>query len=492
MRKIFPFMLAMISTATFAQNAVERATRGIAYSVVAKANFSNDNSPFWMTSNRYGLSSVYGDTGYLCTGITRSVENDSLNNWRIGYGIEFAGAYNFTSPIVVQQAYADIEYKSVRFSIGAKERPMQLKNPTLSSGSLTLGINARPIPEVRLELPKYRNVAGRCNWAAVKGYIGYGLLTDGRFAKDYVRQEGRYSDGVIYHSKAGYLRLGNAKKFPLTFEGGLEMACYFGGKSYNTRPWGVQTNVIRHRAGIKDFFNALIGLGSDSTDGEGYENAAGNSLGSWVFSLKYHGKEWGARVYYDHFFEDHSQMFFEYGWKDGLWGIEVELPRNAIISTAVYEFANTTYQSGPIYHDSNNEIPDQISGADDYYQHALFAGHQHWGQAVGSPLFLSPLYNHNASLDFTSNRFQAHHLGISGDPLPALNYRLLYTHIKSYGTYGNPFDEIRRNHSFLAEASYKFPKGWQAAFGLGIDHGKLTGNNIGVALTVKHQGLLTR
>ena len=109
---------------------------------------------------------------------------------------------------------------------------MELKNSELSSGSQTLGINARPIPQVRIALPDYWTIPYTKNWLAVKGHIAYGMTTDDGWQKDFTKQEMRYNEHTLYHSKAGYLKVGPGK---LTAELGLEMACQFGGKIYDEK-----------------------------------------------------------------------------------------------------------------------------------------------------------------------------------------------------------------------------------------------------------------
>ena len=71
-------------------------------------------------------------------------------------------------------------------------------------------------------------------------------------------------------------------------------------------------------------------------DGD-YENVAGNQTGNWYFDLMYKGKGWKVKAYAEHFFEDHSQLFVQYGWKDMLWGIETEFPKNPFVSSFVAE-----------------------------------------------------------------------------------------------------------------------------------------------------------
>lgn len=485
-----------------AQNAFKRASHDIAYGIEAQVNASNGDTPLWLTANRYGISSIENQNGYMRANVTRRTDADSLHKWRIGYGADFTIGYNRTSTLLVEQLYTDIDYKLVRLTIGAKHQPMAFKNAELSSGSQTLGINARSVPAVRFEIPEYWNISGRGHWAAIRGHISYGMQTDGNFQQNYVGDNtaAHYAKKVLLHTKAGYLKLGNERKFPLMFEGGLEMATQFGGTSYNSITWnGVSGVPVKMKSGIKDFINATFGGGSDNTDGDGYANATGNMLGSWLARLTWHGKDWSLGVYYDHFFEDHSQMFLQYGWLDGMVGIEANLPHNPIVDNVVYEYVKTTYQSGPVYHDHTDAIADQISGVDNYYNHNIYAGWQHWGQAMGNVFFTSPLYNHNADLTFTSNRFKAHHLGLRGCPLPTLQYKLLYSHLRSLGTYGIPFDHTRTNNSMLLEIAYSpqhigklKTQGWNFKAAFAMDRGDLLNDNTGFQFTISKIGLLTR
>lgn len=489
--------LLLLCLESKSQNALVRSIQGVDYKVETAVVSSHGMSPLWLNANRYGLSSVKGDNGFLSAGLFRSTKQDAEDQWRIGYGVQIAGAYNFSSSFMVQQMYADLEYKLVRLSIGSKERPMAFKNQQLSTGSHTFGINARPVPEVRFELPEYWSITGKSNWAAIKGHVGFGMMTDGNWQEDYVVPGHNYAKNALYHSKAGYLRVGNEEKFPVVFEGGLEMACQFGGTIYNpVGRNGAQSGKLEMGTGFSNFVDALLGTGSDATDGD-YANAAGNTLGSWLFSLSYFGKGWKLKAYYDHFFEDHSMMFFEYGWKDGLIGVEATLPQNPFVSTIVYEFMNTTYQSGPVYHDHTTAIPDQISGVDNYYNHNLYLGWQHWGQSMGNALFTSPVYRNDGTLLFKGNRFKAHHIGISGNPMKGLNYRLLYTFMKNWGTYANPSADILKNNSLLCEVNYELPKignvsldGWSVGLAYAFDRGKYLGNNTGFQLSISKRGCL--
>jgi hypothetical protein len=302
--------------------------------------------------------------------------------------------------------------------------------------------------------------------------------------------------------------VGNEKKFPLVMECGVEGATLFGGTTYCN---GVPT---KHNANLSDFFNAAIPATSEQQDKTLY-TAEGDQLGSLLGSLTYHFKNWKLRAYYDHYFEDGSGVFFldydGYGkgaeWndrvknryivydpKDGLFGLEVTLPKNRLVSNIVGEYLYTKYQSGPIYIDHDKNISDHIGGTDNYMNHAIYSGWQHWGQVIGNPLYLSPIYNSDGEIYVKDNRFVAWHFGISGDPAKDFHYRMLITTQKGWGTYGKPFADIEKNFSLMAEVTYIIPHkiadGWCVKGAFALDRGKLLGDNTGVQVTIIKTGII--
>ena len=461
---------------------------------------SGDIAPFWFTNNRYGLGTIENHSGLLRASIQRHAEADSLRKWRIGYGVDLVGAVNHDSHFVVQQLFGDFQYKAIRLSIGQKERPVELKSQQLSMGGMTTSINARPVPQVRLELPDFWAIPGTRKWLALKAHIAYGMLTDNRWQRNFTAgTPNTYTANSFYHSKAAFLRIGNAEKFPLTLTGGLEMCAQFGGEGWNLRDRADDPNFATfdpHQklpSGFKAFWHAFIPGGNDVNDGD-YANAEGNQLGSWHLRLDYHGKGWQIGAYAEHFFEDHSQMFWQYPWKDMLYGAEVRLPKNPFVSTIVYEHLRTTDQSGPIYHDGTANMPDEIFGVDKYYNHQIYGAWQHAGFSQGNALLLSPLYNTNGKIEFRNNRVKAHHIGISGEPIGNLGYRVLYSHEKSWGTYDIPHTNPLKGDFLLVEASYRFSliKGLGISAAYGQNFGELLGKSSGAMLTVSYSGQIGR
>lgn len=507
MRKKIILLLAILPLIAKAQ--FSRLGEDVYYEGNITSAFSGgDYAPFWFTSNKYGLSSHKNNYGYIRGIIQRNAMTDSLRNWRIGYGADIAVAVGMESKhFIIQQLYTDIQRKALRLSLGQKERPLELKNQALSSGAMTTGINARPLPQIRLEIPDFLTIPGTKNWLAFKAHLAYGWYTDNAWQRKFNNNDTRflYTTGSLYHSKAAFVRIGNTEKFPLTVTGGLEMSCQFGGTGYNIRQRAGFDNPIAEKTsllnGFKSFWNAFIPGGSDPNDGDIYANREGNQLGSWHLRTDYHGKSWSVAFYLEHFFEDQSQMFWQYGWKDMLYGVEINLPKNSFLSTLVYEHIGTMDQTGAIYHDHTDNIPEQISGCDHYYNHHIYGAWQHSGYVMGNPLLSSPIYNdrfgngrfsHN--LMVYHNRINAHHIGLSGQPTKEWEWRILYTHEKSLGSYYFPTPNPQNANYLMTEVSYKphWMKGLNIIASYGHNNGEIIGNSNGGMLSISYRGLFNK
>lgn len=515
------FVIAAIGWCTFAQSQYawqEGAEAGrhdllhnLHYKLELQGAVSRHRTPLWMNANRYGLSSLESANGYLRGSISRPLSTDSARRWGIGYGIDVAVASHFTSKLVVQQAFAEVRWLHGVLTVGSKEWPMELKNQRLSSGPQTLGINARPVPQVRLALPRYWVVPGLDGWLRLKGHIAYGRLTDNRWQRDFSLQQNPYAQSTLYHSKAGYLMIGNPDRFlPFSLELGLESAALFGGKSYiNDGKGGLRE--VRNAQSLKSFLHAFIPGGGDVPEQETvYQNEEGDLLGSWVVRLNYEADTWRLGIYADKFFEDHSSMFqldyngygegdewnrkkhhryHLYDFKDWMIGVELNFKYSRWIRDIVAEYLYTKYQSGPVYHDHSQGRGEHISGRDNFYNHYIYSGWQHWGQVMGNPLYRSPLYNDDHQIEVENNRFMALHLGIDGNPTEQLSYRLLASWQEGLGTYERPYDKKHHNFSFLVEASYDFPHQWKLTGAYGMDFGHILGNNAGFQLTLAKTGV---
>lgn len=498
MRK--PLSVLLLTLFCLESNAqISRLGEDLSYEVsVSGQAGAGDYTPFWQSANRYGLSSVKNNSGYVRAALSRDTKADSLRKWSIGYGADLAVPFNYSSKFLVQQLYAEAAYRLVRLSVGQKERATEMKNDALSSGSMALGTNARPLPMVRLETSDFFAIPGTKNWINLKGHLAYGWYTDNQWQREFNagNSQAIYTSKSLYHSKAGYLRIANLDKFPLVFTGGVEMICQFGGTVWNRKIKGEDANGAYHfKHGIKEYLQAFVPTGSDITDGDN-PNVMGNNVGSYQARLDYQGKGWKASIYGEHMFEDHSMMGFDFSWKDFLWGGELNLPKNSFVSTVLYEHMRTTDQSGPVFLSLSDYVK-PIGGADNYYNHNIYGAYQHAGFVLGSPLLISPIYNDGEQknrITCYDNRIVANHVGIAGQPHTDLKYRILMTFEKSLGTYYNQAEEPRHGQFLLFELTYTPHKiqGLSFTANYGQNHGELLGNSKGGTITVSYAGRIKK
>ena len=484
----------------------------INYGVEMQATMSHNKTPLWLNANKYGLSSLDETNGYLRASLSRPLSADSAYRWGMGWGADLAVPYNFTSNFVIQQAYVEGRWLKGTLTVGSREWKMELKNNELSSGSQTLGRNARPVPQVRVALPDYWEIPFTRGWLSLKGHIAYGMMTDDNWQHDVTGRRSRYADNVLYHSKAGYLRIGNDYRFcPVSLELGLEMASTFGGTAYRQDTDGSMVKV-ENATNLRALWQAFMPGGAEANETM-YKNIEGNHVGSWLIRFNYKADRWGLSVYADKFFEDQSSMFqldyngygegeewdqkkkrkyILYDFKDIMLGMELNMDYEYWIQNVVLEYMYTKYQSGPVYHDRTISISDHVGGKDDFYNHSVFTGWQHWGQVMGNPLYRSPIYNSDGTIMVENNRFMAFHLGISST-IRNFHYRLLGTWQDGLGTYLIPFTKKQQNVSLLAEATYRFAgklEGWSLTGACGADFGKILGDNSGFQLTIAKKGIL--
>ena len=491
-----------------------------------------DYAPFWLTANNNGISPVANSSGYARYGMSYSNTFGKKKNFRYEITADIIAGFNRTSAISFQQAYGELSWKWLTLSVGSKERwgeqeyfsrkrmlqstehcPVNKYYPNLfnnrfsniGSGGLIFSGNSRPIPQVRLEIPDFVDIPGTKEWLKIRAYISYGMFTDDKYQKSLAEMNHgiKYGENILYHGKAGFISIGKPSKFPVTFDGGLEMHTQFGGNMYNTGYGNVR---MPHK--FIDFIKAFIPMtGGEETPLDEQANISGNQIGCWHAAFTIHTRPLEIRLYGEHMFEDFSQLFFFeyqmnnegkkrtliYPWRDMLVGINIANKSKFLpfISNIRYEFITTRDQSGALYHDPSDYFYDQMDGCDNYLNHGIYPGWHHYGMGIGTPLVFSPAYNKDGSLVFRSNRLIAHNVGINGiiNTRIPFAYKLNYTYSENWGTYANPFRNKKYTTSILAEITCMPKKrGWLGTVSIGYDKSNFIGDNFGMMFTVTHVG----
>jgi hypothetical protein len=499
-RQIISILLCVLLFSFEANSQLQTTYRAEAFGSVA----SGENTPFWMLYHNWGMVPLNANNFYIRGGV---FHQQTINkDWLFSAGVDIAGSSPHAyGDVWIQQLYGELNWKSLRLNIGSKEDYISLLNPYLSSGDFNASNNARPQPEIKASIPEFILVPYTKEIMYIRGHFAVGCLTDGEWQEDVARPHNRdYAKNVLTHHKSAYLRLGNVeKRNKLQFTFGLDHHALYGGDLYQCKrnPETGQTEYVvqRQPRGVDDLLRVILAReGSESSSAADRANAAGSSIGAYLFKFDYRLKNRDVlSVYKQHFFEDGSGMRFQ-NYRDGLYGIEYKTGRKSLLSGAVFEYAYTKNQTGPIHFLIKSEyyrsLRDKGNGNDHYYNNPDYIqGPSYYGRTTGTPLFLSPEYNRDGRLNFTSSRIIAYHLGIEGYLCPALQYRLLATTGQTWGLYFVPFTSVRKGIASVLDLTYSCPKvqDLDIKLSLGFNKGEFfSDDTFGGGITITKKGVI--
>lgn len=497
--------LCSIPATTRAENAVD-------YSVEVIANAgSGDFAPYYMSSNIFGIL-TQPQSGLVKLELKK--DWDKSQRFSLGYGATVIGGYSSATAYLaydkvsesmvahderpasawIQQLYADIKYRSVFMTLGAKQVGSNMLNDRLSSGDMTWSANARPMPGVRAGFIEPQEVPFTNGWVLIDGDFGYFKQTDSKWQENHYNY---YNYHVTTDVWLNYKRCYFVTNPEMPFSGtiGMQAACQFGGlmRSYDK---GVLEEEVNMKPTAGTIFRTFIPGRGGASPGDAV-NREGNHLGSWDVMGRYKFKNGTVlKAYYQSPWEDGSGLGKLNGF-DGLYGIEYKSAKaEGIVTGAVVEYLDLMNQSGPIHWDPKNSpdspMKDAAGGSDDYYNNFAYDGYQNYGMSIGTPMIKSTLYNLDGHLVFTDTRMRGYHVAVEGRPLPLWSYRAMFSYRRAWGTNYVPMSKARDNTSAMVECVYK----WHNVPNLNIkgqvaiDRGTLYGDNFGVLLSVSYQGLL--
>lgn len=446
-------------------------------------------TPFYMMNNQGGVVPSEPNSGYFRAGVTKNFDPDKKITY--SFGMELTGGVNTDANIYLQQAYFDLHLNSWSIFAGARDEYSMLWDNELTSGSMLWSGNSRPIPQVYIGLPEFTKVPGTNGWLLVRLGVSYGWYTDYNYQLDMRGENDMYTKGLLYHRKNLLFKFGKPNN-PFYGIIGIDMAAQFGGVVNSVKQQDGSYSSVDFPNGIKEYFKVLVPLSGDESSPQiDQVNVSGNHLGIYILTAGYDNDKIDAKIYHEHYFDDHSGMIFKNKF-DGLWGISMRLKKSYGIEGVLFEVMNATNQSGPFLYDTNSIIPVQVSAGDNYYGHLLYNGWTQRGHTSGTPFITSPLYNNDGYLGFSNTLSRAFHFGVDGTIYDGVRYKLLLSYQNGWGTPYVPFTSKTNQFSSMIEISYKSPiiRDWELGLSCGVDNGTLYGDNTAVGITAKRSGSL--
>lgn len=393
------------------------------------------NQPYlsqWVIANRYGKLSNNQADGYLQAGFYAPYTDDTTS-FKISFGFDYLLKPEFKKSRI-QQAFVKAKFHALELSVGQYERTVGVHNAELSTGSLALSRNARPMPVVAIAFPEYTAVPFTKGYVKFKGHLLHGWF-----------EEGRYVDSPYLHEKSFYLQVG-ATPWPVKVSAGLVHFAQWSGTAPNGR---------KLADGFDDFVRIFLGQSAATASGGGeFVNALGNHLGIIDLGINLTIKDYQIHIYQQDPFEDKLGLTRAHIIYDQLLGINVKNEKFAYVNEFLYEYINTKHQGGPGIPDPRpGNDPNDLSlnygyrygGRDDYYNNYLYqSGWTYHQRILGNSLLLSreralrfmeniPDFEYSEAS--VNNRIIAHHIGFKGEISQRIKYKLLSSYTHNFGTY---------------------------------------------------------
>lgn len=364
--------------------------------------------PLWLTSNRYG---VYEDTEFQgSAGLSGAVSLDIADGFLLQSAVTGRYRVSENSAPVFPEAWAGAYFRGVVLRGGIVPMTLgKLPNRELSSGSMAVSRNARPVPRITFGLDGFQPVPLLGSFLETDFGISHGWFSDDRYVED-----------TLLHEKWLYLRVRREGFFGV--HAGVVHEAMWGGDS----PTAAPVNFDNY---ARVFFGRSGGEDASVSD---QINALGNTLGIWDFGIDLEFSQATLHGYYQHFFEGMGSFWRFRNAHDGLWGATLQLkePPRYLPSSFLYERMITKFQSGK-YHDIGDI---QLGGRDSYYSNGTYrSGWTHYGRIIGTPFFRTA--GEGADVRIASNRVDVHHFGVGGSVSPATDYRFLFSRVSHRESY---------------------------------------------------------
>ncbi len=421
--------------------------------------------PLWIVSNQYDLIPDNPQDIILDVSGKYSLK---FKSFKLETAAELVGNL-FAERYWVQEFYGKMKFKTWQITGGREKVRVGEVDSLLSSGSLAISGNARPIPKVGVQSNGFVPVPIlQWPWLQIKFSLLHGWMGQERVVK-----------GSYLHEKSLYLKVG---KEAINLYGGMAHFAIWGGQKQNRQ--------LPHQ--LSDYFQVVIAASSKSKYGH---QGLGDHMGVWDWGMNYQISQFHVRLY--------TQSIFERGYvplaqepakskgmmllsRDRLVGASFQRHNKKWIDHMVLEYISTQYQGGLKATD----------GKYNYYNDATYAsGWTYYNQIIGTPLFISRRQasnyfigenNSNNWRSIMSNRIQGFHVGLSGIITQPLTYKTLITYTKHYGNFHNDelFTPSKRQMNALLELSWKLFSRLSVKGIFGVDRGKLS-NNQGLLLGVE-------
>ncbi len=328
------------------------------------------NIPFDSSINFW---SIYNNEGYNLFDDKLSYKND-LSGKSVTLKVHLN---NYKNTLYLEETYLLFKINNdLSLKVGRYYRDFsKYLDDDLSSGSLLISRNARPMPKLgflgNYKIKKRKNIS-----------FNYGI-SHANFKKTNI-----YNKAPFLHEKFVYLNINRENnKYGIGF--------------VHEAMWGGSSTIYGDFPNsFKDFLKVLISADGQKSETDSHANALGNHIGIWDFYYIKNINKNELTFYYQHIFEDTSGLRFANRF-DGLWGFKYD--NNQSLNFNIEYLITTNQDIDPPYINES------------YYNHYQYLdGWSYNNLALGNPF-----------INFTNvNPSKVVHLGVN-KKFNAQNFNLL-------------------------------------------------------------------
>ncbi|KQS33274.1 capsule assembly Wzi family protein [Dyadobacter sp. Leaf189] len=435
-------------------------------------------TPFWQFANQHGSVPLDGNFGLADIGIYKIYNPNNPRNFQWSGGVQAIASYGKAGNVFLSDAYLTAKFNIVEILAGQQRMVSGLIDTTMSSGSLAMAGNARPMPRIQVSIPKYLPLFFTDNFVALKFAYSDGYLGSSRINYGSVNRVPR----SYFHQKSLYFRLGKPQdKYKVYL--GMNHQAMWGGEA--------ETMPLRELSPPKAYLYTVIGKTVDY-------RKIGNHFGTVDIGGEWRGKDWSYFLYRQNIYETGS-LFKVNNLADGLNGISLKrlkpLPKGAkyfAFRSFLFEVLGTKNQtnknplSGLVIFEKGN-----------YYNSYLFArGWSYYGSGIGTPLIPAASQTRpdlpRSRSEFTNNnRVWAFHTGVTASWL-ALEWSFKGTYSRNSGSFISPFESVKQQGSVMlsVEKRLKVLNGSSVFTSVASDYGDLYAHSTGLMIGFRKSGFL--
>lgn len=400
---LFTLLLCSISLKILAQEntpiTFEGGVEGYGYA-------TNEELPFWTYTNRYGR--LNQETNGLVYAFAKA-DYALTSNSRLQFVASGVARDGVEPNFQRAELYLAFKNKWIDITVGSKDFTDDTYELSTIRRNILFSSNARALPGILVQNAQPIKIFKNFSFDVA---IAHYALNDDRFVED-----------TRVHYKKFFVNWDINKKSSLHV--GLQHLVQWGGTSPER---GAQQD------GFSDFVRIFFGRGGNEEASLSDQiNGLGNHLGSYAITYKRQiSNAFHVDVYHQTLFEDRSGIELN-NFPDGVWGIQVNATNSKLVKGIVYEYVQTTSQSGRPRAVQNSG---QQSGGDNYFFNGTYrSGWTYEGRTIGLP-FITITGDADGNFPI-NNRSKAHHIGVLG-AFWKLDYTLKLTYLENLGTYRDP------------------------------------------------------